>query len=118
MKRILVLALTDDEKREVEASIKAFRELDPSQDRLAHLFALLRKLHEHHVLTPKKSVWEHWELFSTLMVDKGLGWKAALKKASELTGKAQNTIVKDYSYINKRIPPGLRRETTYKKRTK
>jgi hypothetical protein len=52
------------------------------------------------------------------MVDKGLGWKAALKKASELTGKAQNTIVKDYSYINKRIPPGLRRETTYKKRTK
>jgi hypothetical protein len=118
MKRILVLALTDDEKREVEALIKAYREMDSRQDRLPQLFALLRKLHEHHALTPKKSVCENWQLFNTLMVDKGLGWNAALRKASELTGKAENTILKDYAYINKKIPPGLRRETTRKKRTK
>jgi hypothetical protein len=134
IEKLLFGCLTYDQKREIEETAKAtygrreraftkvdplalLKALDTCQDRLPpHLFAILRDLVEHHCLMSKDHVWENWELMSTLMVDKGLGWEAALKKASELTGKAKKTIRLDHGYVDKRIPPEFRRLKTHKKR--
>ena len=130
-KRTPAKPLTYDQKRKIEKSPKATKksdpflvdpntvlmELDACQDRMLPLpFAILRHLVERHKLKSKDSVWEHWELFSTLLVD--LGWNAALKKAADMTGLSEEVIKKDYAYVDKRLPPGLRREKTHKKRAK
>src|SRR5450759_1763508 len=104
IEKLLFEHLTYDQKRKIEETAKAtfrtgeraytkvdpravLQALDACQDRLPPpLFAILRDLVEHHMLMAKDPVWEHWELFNTLLVD--LGWKEALAKASELTGLA------------------------------